>query len=391
MSGNAAALAARTFDPAMPLELREARNAVDLARLAGADRFAIDTFQKASESLRQAEEYQRRDAGKKPIIMMARAAAQTAEDARLIALQRQIEQETAAANDAAARRELDMLARARAESERARKAEAERATAEAERMAAEEARARAESATDRLTQEKAAAEQALAQSAQERAAAEQALARTAQERTAAEQALARSAREKAEADAARAAAERARSEAEQATQTLAQQKAQADAARQASEAEAARARSDAQQAEHDKAALRERLRQQLNVILQTRESARGLIVNMSDVLFDSGKATLRPGAREKLAKVAGIVLAYPGLSLEVEGHTDSVGAADYNLDLSERRANTVRAFLSQQGVSAASIVARGFGKEQPVATNGTAAGRQQNRRVELIVSGSPIQ
>jgi outer membrane protein OmpA-like peptidoglycan-associated protein len=129
----------------------------------------------------------------------------------------------------------------------------------------------------------------------------------------------------------------------------------------------------------------------LNVILQTRESARGLIVNMSDVLFDSGKATLRPGAREKLAKVAGIVLAYPGLSLEVEGHTDSVGAADYNLDLSERRANTVRAFLSQQGVSAASIVARGFGKEQPVATNGTAAGRQQNRRVELIVSGSPIQ
>jgi len=391
MSGNAAALAARTFDPAMPLELREARNAVDLARLAGADRFAIDTFQKASESLRQAEEYQRRDAGKKPIIMMARAAAQTAEDARLIALQRQIEQETAAANDAAARRELEMLARARAESERARKAEAERATAEAERMAAEEARARAESATDRLTQEKAAAEQALAQSAQEKAAAEQALARTAQERTAAEQALARSAREKAEADAARAAAERARSEAEQATQTLAQQKAQADAARQASEAEAARARSDAQQAEHDKAALRERLRQQLNVILQTRESARGLIVNMSDVLFDSGKATLRPGAREKLAKVAGIVLAYPGLSLEVEGHTDSVGAADYNLDLSERRANTVRAFLSQQGVSAASIVARGFGKEQPVATNGTAAGRQQNRRVELIVSGSPIQ
>jgi outer membrane protein OmpA-like peptidoglycan-associated protein len=377
MNGNAASLAARSFDPAMPLELREARNAVDLARLAGADRFAIDTFEKASQSLRQAEEYQRRDAGKKPVIMMARAAAQTAEDARLIALQRQIEQQTAAANDAAARRELDMLARARAESERARTAEAERATAEAERATAEEARVRAESAADRLTQEKAAAEQALARSAQERAAAEQALARSAQE--------------KAEADAQRAAAERARSEAEQATQALAQQKAQADAARQASEAEAARARSDAAQAEHDKAALRERLRQQLNVILQTRESARGLIVNMSDVLFDSGKATLRPGAREKLAKVAGILLAYPGLNLEVEGHTDSVGSADYNLDLSERRANTVRAFLSQQGVSTASIVARGFGKEQPVATNGTAAGRQQNRRVELIVSGSPIQ
>src|SRR5262249_3440676 len=147
----------------------------------------------------------------------------------------------------------------------------------------------------------------------------------------------------------------------------------------------------AQQAELDKAALRERLRQQLNVILETQESARGLIVNMSDVLFDTGRATLRPGAREKLAKVAGIVLAYPGLRLEVEGHTDSIGAVDYNQDLSERRANAVRAFLIEQGIPTATIVARGFGKSQPVATNGTSEGRQQNRRVELIVSGSPIQ
>ena len=355
MNGSATVSGVRASDSTTPLELREARNAVDLARVIGADRYATDTFQKASQSLRQAEDYQRRDE-KKPAIMMARAAAQAAEDARLITLQRQLEQQTAAANDAAARRESDMLARARAESERARRAEADRA-------AAEEARARAESAADRLAQEK----------------------------TAAEQASARSAQEKAEADAQRAAAERAKSEAEHATRALAQQKEQADAARQASDAEAARARSDAQQAEQDKAALRERLRQQLNIILQTRESARGLIVNMSDVLFDSGRATLRPGAREKLAKVAGIVLAHPGLNLEVEGHTDSVGAADYNQDLSDRRANTVRTFLIQQGISTASIVAPGYGKEQPVATNGTATGRQQNRRVELIVSGSPIQ
>jgi outer membrane protein OmpA-like peptidoglycan-associated protein len=363
MNAGAVALDTHASDPAMPLELREAQNAVDLARLAGADRDAADTFEKASRSLRQAEEYQRRDAGKKPVIMMARAAAQTAEDARLIALQRQVEQQTAAANDAAAQRELDMIAKARTESARAQRAEAERA-------AADEARVRAEDAVDRLAQEKAA---------------------LAQEKAAAEQASARSAQERSEADAMRAAAERAKSEAELATQTLAQQKAEADAARQASEAEAARARSDAQQAEQDKTALRARLREQLNIILQTRESARGLIVNMSDVLFDSGKATLRPGAREKLAKVAGIVLAYPGLNLEVEGHTDAVGAADYNQDLSERRARAVRAFLTQQGISTESIVARGFGKEQPVATNGTAAGRQQNRRVELVVSGSPIQ
>jgi outer membrane protein OmpA-like peptidoglycan-associated protein len=363
----AASPATRPFDPALPLELREAQNALDLARLAGADRYAAETFDKASQSLRQAEEYQRRDAGKKPVIMMARAAAQTAEDARLIALQRQVEEQTAAANDAAARRELDMLAKARAESERARKAEIERA-------AADEARVRAEDALDRLAREKA-----------------DALDRLARERADAEQASARSAEERAAADTMRAAAERAKLEAEQATQTLAQQKADADAARQASEAEAARARSDAQQAEQDKAALRAHLREQLNIILQTRESARGLIVNMSDVLFDSGRATLRPGAREKLAKVAGIVLAYPGLSLEVEGHTDAVGASDYNQDLSERRAFAVRTFLLQQGISNGAIAARGFGKEQPVATNGTATGRQQNRRVELVVSGSPIQ
>jgi outer membrane protein OmpA-like peptidoglycan-associated protein len=368
MNSSLARLAPRATDSSLPLELREARNAVALAGLAGADRYAAETFQKASQSLDQAEGYQRRDAGK-PVIMMARAATQTAEDARLIAIERQIEQQTAAANDAATQRELQMLANARAESERARKAEAERA-------AADEARARAEEAAGRLAAEKAAAEQTAAQRDEEKAHAEA-------QRAEAERARANAERAKGD-------AERAKSEAERATQQLAQEKAQADAARQASEADAARARSIAEQAEHDKAALRARLREQLNIILETRESARGLIVNMSDVLFDSGQATLRPGAREKLAKVAGILLAYPGLTLEVEGHTDSIGAADFNQGLSERRADVVRSFLIRQGIRTGSIVARGYGKTQPVATNGTAAGRQQNRRVELIVSGEPI-
>jgi outer membrane protein OmpA-like peptidoglycan-associated protein len=370
MNGTLASLGTDTTDSTLPLELREARNAVALARLAGADRYASDTFRKAAESLEQAAAYQRRDAGKKPVIMVARAAAQMAEDARLIAIERQIEQQMAAANDAAAQRELQMLANARAESERARKAEAERA-------AAEEARAHAEEAAGRLAQEKAAAEQASAQSARAKAQAEA-------QRADAERA-------KADAERAKADAERAKSEAEQAVQQLAQEKARGDAARQSSEAEAARARSVAEQAEQDKAALRARLREQLNIILETRESARGLIVNMSDVLFDSAWATLRPGAREKLAKVAGIVLAYQGLTLEVEGHTDSIGPADYNQDLSEHRANAVRTFLVEQGIPTRSIVARGYGKTQPVATNGTTAGRQQNRRVELIVSGEPIR
>jgi len=128
----------------------------------------------------------------------------------------------------------------------------------------------------------------------------------------------------------------------------------------------------------------------LNSILQTRDSARGLIVNMSDVLFDTGSYTLKPGAREKLAKISGILLAHPGLTLQIEGHTDSVGGDEFNQQLSERRADSVRDFLAEQGVPVSSITARGFGKTQPVASNDTPEGRQRNRRVELVVNGSAI-
>ena len=118
---------------------------------------------------------------------------------------------------------------------------------------------------------------------------------------------------------------------------------------------------------------------------------RGLIVNMSDVLFDTGMSTLKPGAREKLAKISGIVLAHPGLKLEVEGHTDSVGGDEYNQRLSESRANSVREYLIKESVNPNTITAHGFGKARPVATNDTAVGRQQNRRVELVVTGEPVQ
>lgn len=134
-------------------------------------------------------------------------------------------------------------------------------------------------------------------------------------------------------------------------------------------AEADRARQMAAQAEQEKAQLREQVKQQLNMILETRETARGLIVNMSDVFFDTAKYTLKPGAREKLAKISGIVLAHPGLKLEVEGHTDSVGGDAYNQQLSEQRAASVRDYLVSQGVSLDSITARGFGKTRPVASN----------------------
>ena len=153
---------------------------------------------------------------------------------------------------------------------------------------------------------------------------------------------------------------------------------------------AQQAQQNAQQADNDKAAMRTRLSEQLNSILQTRDSARGLIVSMSDVLFDTGKYSLKPGAREKLAKVAGILLAYPGLSIEVGGYTDNIGGDEMNQKLSENRAGSVRDYLVQQGVTTDSVSAKGFGNTLPVASNDNSAGRQQNRRVELLVSGEAI-
>jgi len=194
-------------------------------------------------------------------------------------------------------------------------------------------------------------------------------------------------RAKQEAEAARREAERAKSEADASTERALKEKSEAEAA---SAAEAERARQAVAQAEQEKAQLREQLRQQLNAILETRETARGLIVNMSDVLFDTGKYTLKPGAKEKLAKISGIVLGHPGLKLEIEGHTDSVGSDEFNQKLSEQRADVVRSYLVAQGLPSDSITAHGFGKTQPVASNDNAAGRQLNRRVELVVSGAAI-
>src|SRR3954464_1462579 len=164
--------------------------------------------------------------------------------------------------------------------------------------------------------------------------------------------------------------------------------AQADAEK--SRLAALQSQETAEAAEKDKAAMRTKLTKQLNLILQTRDSARGLIVNMSDVLFDTGKYSLKPGAREKLAKVAGILLAYPGLNIAVGGYTDNVGGDAMNQTLSEHRAASVRDYLVQQGVATGSVTAKGFGNNLAVASNDSAAGRQQNRRVELLVSGDAI-
>jgi outer membrane protein OmpA-like peptidoglycan-associated protein len=329
-----------TFDPVvinakMPLEFFEARNAVRIAKSSGAERYASTSYDKAVRQMNEADTMAvGRHENKKALISLSREVVQTAEDAREIAVKHIDEERLAAERSAGADREAD--ARAAADKEAQRRVTAEAATADANRQRNE---------ADR-------------QNADAQAAAQQAAA--------------------------------AQFEAESA-------KADAQAKQQAAEADsdanrAAAATSDAQLqvAVHDREELRARLLQQFNLILETRDTARGLVVNMSDVLFDSGKFTLRAPAREKLAKISGIVLAYPSLRLAVEGNTDSVGTEAFNQELSEQRAGAVRDYLTKEGIPATSTTAAGFGKTRPIASNDTSDGRQQNRRVELVVSGEVI-
>jgi outer membrane protein OmpA-like peptidoglycan-associated protein len=352
------------LDRKVPLELYEARNAVQIARWTGAERYAADTFQKATQDLENAEGYLQGKGGKKPIGTVAREAVQMAEDARIITIKKMEEEGLANERQAGADRE------SRAESERAAaqsEAERVRREAEASRMSAQAEAERVKRETD-------------AQSA-----AAQAEAMRLKLQTDAQSAVAQAEamRLKLQADAQSAAAQ---ADLERAAKATAEAQAETEKAHLATQ--------DANQlrekAEAEKTELRSQLLQQFNLILETRDTARGLIVNMSDVLFDTGKYSLRPVAREKLAKLTGIILGHPGLRLAVEGHTDSVGGEAYNQLLSEHRGTAVRDYLTQGGMPGNSVTSQGFGKTQPVASNETAAGRQQNRRVEIVVSGEII-
>jgi outer membrane protein OmpA-like peptidoglycan-associated protein len=321
------------FDPVilnakLPLEFFEARNALRIAQSSGAERYAAPSYEKAVRQMNQADALATGKHGnKKSLISQSREVVQTAEDAREIAVKHIDEERAETERRAGAGREASSNARA---------VNAEAVTADALHQRNEADRKNLDA--------QATAQQAVG----------------------------------AQAD-----AERARNDAQRK-----QQVAEADSDRN----RAAAASSDAQlqQAVRDREELRSRLLQQFNLILETRDTARGLVVNMSDVLFDSGKYTLRPLAREKLAKISGIVLGYPSLKLAVEGNTDSVGTEAFNQQLSEQRAEGVRSYLTAQGVPQSSTTATGFGKNRPIASNDTSEGRQQNRRVELIVSGEVI-
>jgi outer membrane protein OmpA-like peptidoglycan-associated protein len=279
--GNPLAL---TLDPNVPLEMYEARNAVEIAKSRGADKYAPEVFSKAEGSLQMAENSLASKADRNAIISTARQTAQFSEDARILAVQRQEEERIAKERE-------DAAAKAKGEAEAQAAAEAAEAKRKSDAEAAE--------------------------------------------------------------------------------------------AKRLSDAEIAANQREKQQ-------LRARLLDQFNRVLPTTDTPRGLVVNMGDVLFDTGKSDLRSEAREALAKLSGIVLNYPSLRLGIEGHTDSTGSANLNQTLSENRAGAVRDYLIGQGIDTKSLAAQGFGMGNPVADNGTAQGRQKNRRVEIIVSGEVI-
>jgi outer membrane protein OmpA-like peptidoglycan-associated protein len=346
------------FDPVilnvkLPLEFFEARNALRIAQSEGAERYASDSYRHAVKLMDEVDaDATQRHMERKPLIALSREAVQTAEDAREIAVKKMDEERLGNERQ----RSADSLSLSRAQTDEATR---QKDQAQSDQARAEIAKHQAESDADRSRADAANAQFAAVQA-------------------------------RSDATDAQSATARARSDMadNQAASASALSAAQADADQ--SRLAAQQAQLSAQQADADKAAMRTKLSEQLNSILQTRDSARGLIVSMSDVLFDTGKYSLKPGAREKLAKVAGILLAYPGLNIEVGGYTDNVGGDAMNQTLSENRAGSVRDYLMQEGVLRNSVTARGFGNTLPVSSNDNAAGRQENRRVELVVSGEAI-
>jgi outer membrane protein OmpA-like peptidoglycan-associated protein len=278
---------ALTLDPNVPLVMYQARNAVDIARSRGAEKYDPETFDKAEGSLKMAENSLASRANRNTIIAQGRQAVQFAEDARAITVRRQEEDRIAKEREAAA-----AAARAQAEAQAAADAADARRKADAQLAAAREAEAQKQAALA--------------------------------------------------------------------------------------------------QAQNEKQQLRAKLLEQFNRVLPTTDTSRGLVVNMEDVLFGTGKSNLSQQAREALARLSGIVLNYPSLHLTIEGHTDSTGSEEFNQTLSQDRADAVRDFLVSQGLNSSSLTAQGLGMNNPTADNNTAAGRQKNRRVEIIVSGEVI-
>jgi outer membrane protein OmpA-like peptidoglycan-associated protein len=350
------------FDPVvlnakLPLEFYEARNALRIAESEGAEQYASESYRHAVESMKTADDYAvSKHVESKPLIAAARQAVQTAEDAREIAVKR-IEADSRAA-------ELQASSDAQVRSQ----TQADHATRMKEQAQSDAATAQANAVTAQANEATAHADAASSQAA-----------------LVANQSASTAAINAAQTDAANSQAAMVTNQ-NASTAAINAANANADQSRLVAQ----QAQDNEQKANSEKAAMRVQLAVQLNKILETRESARGLIISMSDVLFDTGKYSLMPGAREKLAKIAGILITYPGLNVEVGGYTDDVGSNEMNQKLSQNRAGAVRDYLVAEGVANNTVTSKGFGNSLPVASNDNSAGRQANRRVELVVSGEAI-
>jgi len=391
------------FDPVvlnakLPLEFFEARNALRIAQSAGAERYAATSYGNAVRQMDEADALATGKHGnKKSLISLSREVVQTSEDAREIAVKHIDEERAESERTAGAGREARARARASEESQRRVNAEVVTEDAVRQRDYADRKNLDAQAAAQQAVGAQADAERDRNNAQRQQRAAEADSDRNRANAASSDVQLQQSVRDRDEADrrnldaqAASLQAAGAQADAERDRNNAQRQQHAAEADSDRNRAAAASSDAQLQQSVRDREELRARLLQQFSLILETRDTARGLVVNMSDVLFDSGKFTLRPLAREKLAKISGIVLAYPSLKLAVEGNTDSVGTEAFNQQLSEHRAEGVRSYLTQQGVPESSTTATGFGKTRPIASNDTSEGRQQNRRVELVVSGEVI-
>lgn len=301
-----------TFEPGVPLDVYQARNALLVGKRTGTDRFVSEAYTAAQTLLGRAEElYHGGDA--KAATAVAREAVQAIGDAVKLSIERQDKLRSeliSRAADDRVRRASSM-----AEDAERRMQDAQRKQQEAE-AAAREAQAKRQQAEDEM-------------------------------RLAVEE-------------------------------------------RRRAQQEAIEARQIAQKLVQEQRQLRDLLVERLNQVLETEDTERGLVVRLSDILFDPGRFTLKTDTRVLLARIAGILSWAPGIQVQVEGHTDNTGDAGRNQTLSEQRAAAVENFLVQQGMPASNLSSMGYGESRPIAANDSRAGREKNRRVELVLSGEMI-
>ncbi len=380
-----------------PLDLVQAQSVFQQAQQMGAEKYAPDAMRDASITLAQATNSYKGGKTKLGLDYSRRSLSQSS--AAIRTTQQKMADEASAAEAARRAAELQALEQQRTMAQnQAAEAQQQTLAAREQAVAAREQAAAAQSQLNRAEQQAAAAQQQMTLLQQQAQAAQQEAA-VAQERAAAAGLSAEAAdaarrdadaaRQKAEtlaaqASAAQAQAEKTTAEASAAAAALEVQKQQLETRVGQTEAENARLRAERNDLEG-------RLSGALSEVAQISQSARGVVVNLPDILFDTNKATLKPNAQVALAKLAGIVSLFPNINLRIEGHTDSTGGDAINVPLSRDRAKSVMTFLESQGVAARRMSAEGYAARIPVADNATPEGRAKNRRVEIILAEGVIQ